>query len=88
MEKKTFNIIVPKNYQVSRIDKFLQLTLKEISRTKLQSFIIDGYVKVNNKKISETSKKIHQNDKIEVCIPPPKETIACFLFISEISNLI
>ena len=75
MEKKTFNIIVPKNYQVSRIDKFLQLTLKEISRTKLQSFIIDGYVKVNNKKISETSKKIHQNDKIEVCIPPPKETI-------------
>jgi len=75
MEKKTFNIIVPKNYQVSRIDKFLQLKLKEISRTKLQSFIIDGYVKVNNKKISETSKKIHQNDKIEVCIPPPKETI-------------
>ena len=75
MEKKIFNIIVSKNTHGSRIDKFLQSVFNEISRTKLQSFIIDGNVKLNNKTIYESSKKIRQNDKIEVFIPPPRETI-------------
>ena len=74
MEKKTFNIIVPKNYQVSRIDKFLQIHLKEFSRTKIQSLINDGQVELNNTTIISSSKKIKEKDQIKVTFPVAKET--------------
>ena len=74
MKKNIFNIIVPLDYRGYRIDKFLQSQINEFSRTRLQNLIFNGYVKLNNKVISEASKKIKQEDKIEVNFPLPKET--------------
>ena len=48
MKKKPFYIIVPVSDSGSRIDKFLQLQLKKISRTKIQNLISDGQVELNN----------------------------------------
>ena len=75
MEKKIFNINVPMDSHRERIDKFLQLQLNELSRTRLQNLIRDGYVKLNNTIIHEVSKKIKKEDKIEVNFPQPKETL-------------
>ena len=74
MEKKIFNTVVKIESQGKRLDKFLQSQLSKISRTRLQNLVRNGYVKLNSKKIYETSKKIKNEDKIEVIFPPPKET--------------
>ena len=74
MKKNIFNITVPTNFNKNRIDKFLQSQLKDISRTKLQSLILGGFVKLNNTITKESSKKIKDNDKVEIILPPPKET--------------
>ena len=75
MEKKIFNISVPKDSHKDRIDKFLQSRLNELSRTRLQNLIRNGHVKLNNVTINEVSKKIKNEDKIEVDFPRPKETL-------------
>ena len=75
MEKKTFNISVPIDSHRDRIDKFLQSQLSELSRTRLQNLIRNGHVKLNNVTINEVSKKIKNEDKIEVDFPQPKETL-------------
>ena len=74
MKKNIFNIIVPPNYHGYRIDKFLQSQINELSRTRLQTLIRDGQVKLNNIIINSTSKKIKEADQIKVNFPPPKET--------------
>ena len=75
MEKKIFNIRVPMNFHRNRIDKFLQSQLNKLSRTRLQNLIRGGHVKLNNTIINEVSKKIKNEDKIEVNFPQPKETL-------------
>jgi 23S rRNA pseudouridine1911/1915/1917 synthase len=74
MEKKIFNVKLASNAQENRIDKFLQSQFKKISRSKLQNLIRNGYVKLNNTIIVSSSKKIKENDLIEVIFPLPKET--------------
>jgi len=74
MEKKIFNITIPANFHGKRIDKFLQLNLDKLSRTRLQSLIREGHVKLNNILIYSASKKLKENDKIEINFPKPKTT--------------
>ena len=75
MKKKMFKTIVPLVSHGNRIDKFLQSQFKELSRTRLQNLIRSGHVKLNSAKIYEASKKIKNEDKIEVNFPEPKETL-------------
>ena len=74
MKKKIFNTTVPLNYHGNRIDKFLQSQINELSRTRLQTLIRDGQVKLNDITISDVSKKIKENDQIKINFPPPKIT--------------
>ena len=74
MKKNIFNTTVPLNYHGNRIDKFLQSQINELSRTRLQTLIRDGQVKLNNITISDVSKKIKENDQIKINFPPPKIT--------------
>ena len=48
MEKDIFNITVSLNFHGYRIDKFLQSQINDLSRTRLQTLIRDGHVKINN----------------------------------------
>ena len=73
-EKNIFNTIVPLNCHGYRIDKFLQLQINELSRTRLQALIQGGQVKLNNIIIKHPSKKIKKEDQIKVNFPQPKET--------------
>ena len=67
---------VAAQHKDKRIDKFLQSQLKDLSRTKIQRLIYEGFVIINDFTIQEASKKIKFDDFIEVEIPPPKKTIA------------
>ena len=49
MKEKIFYINVPVDFVAGRIDKFLHSKFTEISRTRLQSLLKDGCLKVNNK---------------------------------------
>ena len=73
MGKKIYYKEVTSDFDGSRLDKFLQYQFKEISRTKLQDLIREGYIKKNKIVINESSKKINLGDLIEVKIPVPKE---------------
>ena len=74
MKKNTFNTIVPINCHGYRIDKFLQLQINKLSRTRLQTLIHDGQVTLNEVTIYSPAKKIKNKDKIEINFPPSKET--------------
>ena len=74
MKKNIFNIIVPLDCEGYRIDKFLQLKISELSRTRLQALIQEGHVKLNDAAVNNTSKKVKKDDKIKIDFPPPKET--------------
>ena len=74
MEKNIFNLIVSSSCNNLRIDKFLQLKVDKLSRTRLQSLIHSGNVKLNNIVIKSAAKKIKAEDKIKVNFPPPKAT--------------
>ena len=75
MKKDIFNIIVPLNCHGHRIDKFLQSQINKLSRTRLQTLIRNGQVKLNNTTINNPSKKIKEGDQIKIDFPPPKETL-------------
>ena len=75
MKKNIFNIIVPLDYHGYRLDKFLQTQINKLSRTRLQTLIRNGQVKLNNTTINNPSKKIKEGDQIKIDFPPPKETL-------------
>lgn len=57
-----------------RIDKFLSDRLANVSRSKIQHGIDDGFVKVNDKSV-KSNYKVHPNDVIVISFPtPPRDT--------------
>lgn len=67
-------IVVDGGQGLVRIDKFLMDRLSNVTRTKIQNGIHDGFVKVNDKTI-KPNHKVHPNDVITVSFPqPPRDT--------------
>ena len=66
MKGKITNFSVISDHSGKRIDKFLQSHFTKKSRTKIQSLIREGFVKINNSVVYESSKKIKTNDKLEI----------------------
>ncbi len=75
MKKNILNIVVPLSFNDYRIDKFLQSKIAELSRTRLQSLIHDGEVKLNNTIIDSPAKKVKTKDEIKINFPSPKKTL-------------
>ena len=72
MEKK-INLIAKENDKNTRIDVFINKNENLISRTRIKNLILDKKLKLNNKVMSNPSKKISFGDKIELIIPEPKK---------------
>lgn len=67
-------IVADPKQSLLRIDKFLMDRLPNVTRTKIQTGIHDGFVRVNDKAI-KPNYKIHPNDVITVSLPePPRDT--------------
>ncbi|OEF99106.1 pseudouridine synthase [Vulcanibacillus modesticaldus] len=64
--------IVDAEDQGTRIDKFLAEQFEEWSRTLIQQWIKEGYVKVGGNKI-KANYKLMENDEVILKVPPQKE---------------
>jgi 23S rRNA pseudouridine1911/1915/1917 synthase len=67
-------IVVDPGQSLLRIDKFLMDRLPNVTRTKIQNGMHDGFVKVNDK-IIKPNYKIHPNDIITVSFPEPPRDV-------------
>jgi len=70
---KMNNLTVNDDNQNKRVDSFISSIKKDISRSKIKSLIEKGFLKINNIKILEPSKKIKLKDKIQLDIPELKK---------------
>jgi len=75
MKKNIFNTVVPSSFHNYRIDKFLHSEINELSRTRLQTLIHDGHVKLNNIIINDPAKKIKSKNEIKINFPSAKKTL-------------
>jgi len=75
MKKNIYNVTITLDYEGYRIDKFLQSKITKLSRTRIQSLINEGEVKLNNSIIKNSSKKVKNLDIIIVNFPEPKKTL-------------
>lgn len=67
-------IVADAGQSLLRIDKFLMDRLPNVTRSKIQNGIRDGFVKVNDVTI-KPNHKIHPHDVITVSLPePPRDT--------------
>jgi len=67
-------IVADPGQSLVRIDKFLMDRLPNVTRTKIQSGIHEGFVRVNDKSI-KPNYKVHPHDVIVVSLPePPRDT--------------
>ena len=67
-------IIADAGQSLIRIDKFLMDRLPNVTRTKIQAGIHEGFVKVNDQPI-KPSYKVHPSDVVVVAMPePPRDT--------------
>lgn len=65
-------IFADENDEFQRLDSFLTGILKEYSRSKVQTFIKNGDVRVNDI-VKKSSYQLKENDKISITIPEAKE---------------
>src|SRR4051812_4746217 len=63
-------IVADPGQSLLRIDKFLMDRLPNVTRTKIQDGIHNGFVKVNDQEI-KPNYKVHPNDIITVSLPEP-----------------
>ncbi len=72
--KKKINLIVSEGDKNLRVDTFISIKEKEISRTRIKNLILDKKLKINDKIITDPAKKISYGDIINLTIPEPKKT--------------
>ncbi|MBD1134999.1 RluA family pseudouridine synthase [Pelagibacterales bacterium SAG-MED47] len=72
MEKK-INLIVTDIEKNLRIDVFINKMNINLSRTKIKNLILEKKLKINNRIITEPSKKVSVKDFICLSIPEPRE---------------
>lgn len=57
-----------------RLDKFITSQLTELSRSRIQGLIKDGFVSVNGFRAEKAGLALSGGDKVQVLIPPPQPT--------------
>ncbi len=72
MEKK-IDFIVKESDHKTRVDLFVNKYLKEVSRTRIKSLILDKKLRINNEIVLDPSKKIMKDDVVYIIIPEPRE---------------
>jgi len=72
MEKK-INLIVGVEDKNLRVDVFINKKENEISRNRIKNLILDKKLKLNGKTLENPSKKVSQDDVLELMVPRPKK---------------
>ncbi len=83
--KNIINLIVKDEEKFQRVDQFISNKEKDLSRTRIKNLILKKKLKINDKTITDPSKKIYTEDYIEFEIPEPqKASLKPFNFKLEI----
>lgn len=72
--KKKINLIVENNEKNIRVDVFIKKRESDLSRTRIKNLILDKKLEINNKILTDPSKKISSGDKVNLIIPEPKKS--------------
>ena len=72
--KKKINLIVKEDDKNLRVDVFVNKKENSISRTRIKNFILDKKLMLNDKILTDPSKKVSIGDIIELIIPEPRKT--------------
>ena len=72
--KKKINLIVEESEKNLRVDVFINKREHEISRTRIKNLILNNYLKINKKTLTDPSKKTSVGDTLDLVIPTPKKT--------------
>ena len=73
MEENRIEVIVPEEYHLERVDRFLTQSLEiDLSRSFIQKLIKDGKITVNGNEIKQNY-KVKNDDNIIIEIPEPEE---------------
>ena len=73
MEENRIEVIVPEEYHLERVDRFLTQSLEiDLSRSFIQKLIKDGRITVNGNEIKQNY-KVKNDDNIIIEIPEPEE---------------
>ena len=71
--KKKINFIVNDIDKNVRVDVFINKKQSDISRSRIKKLILNKQLKLNNKIITDPSKKINTGDVIDLTVPEPKK---------------
>ena len=71
--KKKINLIVEENEKNLRVDIFIQKKERNISRNRIKNLILDNKLILNDKILTDPSKKVSAGDNLELIIPEPKK---------------
>lgn len=70
----TYILSVSSEHVHSRLDKFLSLSLPDISRSRIQALVKEGNVTLNGKSITDSSYRVKQDESYHITIPPAVPT--------------
>ncbi len=71
--KNIINLIVGSEEKTQRVDQYISDKEKDLSRTRVKNLILNKKLKINQKTITDPSKKIFSDDYITLEIPEPKK---------------
>ncbi len=71
--KNIINLIVKDDEKNQRVDQFISNKEKDLSRTRVKNLILNKKLKINKKTITDPSKKICVDDRIDLEIPKPEK---------------
>ncbi len=71
--KKKISLVPKKDENNIRVDVFINSREKSLSRTRIKNLILDKKLKINDKIITDPSKKVSNEDDINLIIPEPKK---------------
>ncbi|MCE5209319.1 MAG: RluA family pseudouridine synthase [Chloroflexi bacterium] len=66
--------LINQEKEAQRLDKYLTGQITELSRSRLQGLIRDGFIRVNDQQAVKNGQTVFPGDHIEVIIPPPVPT--------------
>ena len=72
--KNTIKLIVENDDKNLRVDVFINKKEKSLSRTRIKNLILKKKLKINGITTEDPSKKVLDNQKIELIVPEPKKT--------------
>ena len=75
-ENRVLNLTVPEQFAGMRLDQCLAQLHQESSRSRLQSLIKKGFVKLNEAICDSPKSSVAANDRIALVLPPEPEAFS------------